>query len=115
MVVHNLAVDALRHHDVLRVDSLERLRLYRIDKRVMERVNKAEWSERLTDLLARLQKEQPENCWLVCQRYLEGRKPRELAEETGLLAHVVSYRISRAMQKLRSWASESFADEDADF
>lgn len=107
VVVHNLAVDAARRRDALLMDSLDALRVELVDERERDRANIAEWTARLTVSLARLQQEQPENCWLLCQRYLEGRAVEELAEETGWKAHEVSCRIYRAKQKIRSWRSES--------
>lgn len=110
-VVHNLAVDALRHRNALPLASLEDLTVELLDEQEMHHENKSEIHERLTAWLARLEREQPEICWLVRQRYLEGRKVRELVEETGMKPHEISYRIHRAIRKMRSWASESSADD----
>ena len=107
VIVHNVAVDMLRGLGRHGAVSLEALSAEPLDQGEVNRVERAAGAEWLTACLERLRQEAPENCWLVCQHYLEGRTVHELAAETGRTVHEVSCRIYRVMQKLRSWAAVS--------
>jgi RNA polymerase sigma factor (sigma-70 family) len=107
VLVHNVAVDMLRGFGRHGAVSLEALSAEPLDQGEVNWVERAAWAECLTVWLERLGQEAPENCWLVCQHYLEGRALGELAAETGRTVHEVSCRIYRVMQKLRSWAAVS--------
>jgi len=102
-----VAVDMLRGLGRHGAVSLEALSAEPLDQGEVNWVERAAWAECLTVWLERLGQEAPENCWLVCQHYLEGRALGELAAETGRTVHEVSCRIYRVMQKLRSWAAVS--------
>ena len=104
-IAHNLAVDARRDLARHPIQSLDNSASEARDEKEATRSDAAEWSECLGVWLARLQQEEPENYWLVCEHYLEGRTIRELAAERGWTAHQVSCRIYRAKRKIRLWAS----------
>ena len=105
-IAHHVAVDMLRGLGRHGAASLEALAAEPLDQGEVNRVERAAGAECLTVCLERLRREAPENCWLVCQHYLEGRTIQELAEETGRTAHEISCRIYRVMQKLRCCAAE---------
>jgi RNA polymerase sigma factor (sigma-70 family) len=112
-IAHHVAVDVLRGFGRHGAVSLEALSAEPLDQGEVNRVERAAGAEWLTACLERLRQEAPENCWLVCQHYLEGRTVHELAAETGRTANEVSCRIYRALYKLRLWASEFLSDGEA--
>jgi RNA polymerase sigma factor (sigma-70 family) len=109
---HNVAVDVLRRLDRHPVQSLDASVAEQIDEAEAKRKQDAEWSECLTAWLERLRQEQPENWRLLCEHYLEGRSIRQLAAVRGWTANKTSCRIYRAIQKMHSWMSESFPDDE---
>ncbi len=106
-VAHDKMVDALRRRDRRSVQSLDALAVEVVDRKAIEGTAREERARELTVLLARLRREEPENCRLLCEHHLEERSIRELADETGLTENVIRCRIYRAMEKMRWWASES--------
>jgi RNA polymerase sigma factor (sigma-70 family) len=103
-IVYNVAVNALRELDRHSVHTLADSATELLDQNEVERTGSAERIERLTPLLERLRRAEPENCRLVCERYLAIRKVQDLAAETGRTAHEISCHIHRALRKMRSWA-----------
>jgi RNA polymerase sigma factor (sigma-70 family) len=101
------AVDARRKLVQNCFQSLDDLPAEPMDAKAERGEEGAAWIECVQTLLERLRRENSKDCRLVYERYLEERKIGELAEERGWTAHKVSVRIHRAMQKMRSWASES--------
>lgn len=57
----------------------------------------------LNSLLVRLQREEPENGWLVWEHYWKRRTISELAEETGRTANEVRCRVYRGVERIRLW------------
>jgi RNA polymerase sigma factor (sigma-70 family) len=113
-MVHDKAVDLLRHLDCSPCQSLHAVGVEPIDDAEPTRVKTAERRAQLATLLARLQQEEPGDHWLLCEHRLERRKIRELAEEKGWTEHKVRCRLYRAMEKLRAWSSKfSSLDESA--
>jgi RNA polymerase sigma factor (sigma-70 family) len=106
-VAHNRARDALRDLKRKSVPSLDALAAEPMDRKAVERIDAAEWSEWLAVILARLRREEPENCRLLSEHHLGKRSIQELADATSWKANEIRCRIYRGMEKLRSWASES--------
>jgi RNA polymerase sigma-70 factor, ECF subfamily len=112
IVAHNRALDALRDLKRRLMSSLDALAAEPMDRKAAVRVDAAEWSAWLAAVLARLWREEPENCWLLCEHRLEGRSIQESVEETGWNANEIRCRIYRGMQRMRLWTSEFRSDGD---
>lgn len=106
-ILHNVVVDVLRGRVRHTSQSLDDMKAEPMDEKDSHRAQEVEWSECLVNWLERLRQEDPENCHLVCARYLEERTIGELADQTGRKAHAISCGIYRTLRKVRSWASES--------
>lgn len=104
-VVPHRAADLFRRRDREWAQSLDTPSAETMDRKEAKRAVCTEESECLDALLARLRREEPENCWLLCEHRLQGRSIQELADESGWTANEIRCRIYRAMGKLRQWAS----------
>lgn len=106
-IVHDKAVDLLRHLCCCPCQSLDAEGIEPLDNAETQRAEKAETRAQLVALVERLQREDPQGHWLVCEHHLKKRTIRELAGERGWTENQVRCCLYRAMEKLRFWASES--------
>ncbi len=104
-IAHNVAEDMRRSNHRHHAQSLDGLPVEPIDKK--EETGAAEEDkECLIELLDRLRHEDPENWWLLSEHHVEGRSVKELAKETGRTPNQISSRMSRAIRRMRRWASQ---------
>jgi RNA polymerase sigma factor (sigma-70 family) len=109
-VLHDRLVDLFRERDRHRAKSVHDVTTDQVKNKEVEPANvlqTREQHERAATLLEKLRQEQPLDCWMLCEHYLNARAHKELAEETGLTVNSIRNRISRALKKLRRWAAES--------
>lgn len=105
-VILGKVADAFHDLKEQSAQSLDSLTREPMDPRAGREASGEDWHEWLTAKLERLQRENPDNCEMICEHYLQERSIQELADERGWTTNEISCRLYRGMEKLRRWASE---------
>jgi RNA polymerase sigma factor (sigma-70 family) len=103
-MMHDAAVDLLRHLDSARHASLEASAEEPMDAKASNPANVLEMMERREELragLANLRTKSPKYAWVLEEHFLKGRSAEELAREKHKTKHAIESQITRALKALR--------------
>ncbi len=111
-MMHDTAVDLIRQRDRHPLASLDAQSGEPLDGGAAKRAILEEELGDLDALLAELRQQQPDNCWLLCEHFLEKRDYEELAAQTDWTVGAIRNRISRTLKELRRRASARRRDDE---